>query len=361
MLINRDTVTIRPDAEDLERIDALVRAGLFPDRASATHFLLAEGVNRNNGVLDTIRNRAEEIHSARKQLCSRSGEAEASSSNLKCAIEALKESVARHEAEQQQTIQASARLYEQRQRAASEVIARVEEYVNRMATSSKDFDKAVAEYRLEVGRFTNDVVRLETDAAQSATVAGGTGAAGAIGGVGVATLAPTAALAIATTFGTASTGTAISALSGAAAANAALAWLGGGALAAGGGGIAAGSALLALAGPIGWSVAGTAVVGAAVFMYLRNRQLTETAGERRVAVEAGIRSLVATKHKIDGLANRIAEHADGCLADTRWLIEHAPADYQQFDVPQKERLAALVNHIRSLGKLIVERITNEHA
>ena len=361
MLINRDFVTIRPDAEDLERIDDLVRAGLFPDRASATDFLLAQGVKRNTAVLNTIRNSAEEIHSVKEQLLSENGEVEANSSNLKGAIEALEESVARHEAEQQQTIQASERLYQQRQRAASEVIARVEEYVNRMATSSKDFDKAVAECRLEVGRFTNDVVRLETDAAQSATAAGGTGAAGAIGGVGVATLAPTAALAIATTFGTASTGTAISALSGAAAANAALAWLGGGAIAAGGGGIAAGSALLALAGPIGWSMAGTAVVGAAVFMYLRNRQLTGTAGERRVAVEAGIRSLVATRHKIDGLANRIAEHADGCLADICWLIEHAPADYQQFDVPQKERLAALVNHIRSLGKLIVERITNEHA
>ena len=51
---------------------------------------------------------------------------------------------------------------------------------------------------------------------------------------------------IATTFGVASTGTAISTLSGAAATNAALAWLGGGALAAGGGGMAAGEAFLTL-------------------------------------------------------------------------------------------------------------------
>ncbi len=43
----------------------------------------------------------------------------------------------------------------------------------------------------------------------------------------------------------ASTGTAISSLSGAAATNAALAWLGGGSIAAGGGGVAAGSAILA--------------------------------------------------------------------------------------------------------------------
>jgi len=53
-------------------------------------------------------------------------------------------------------------------------------------------------------------------------------------------MAPTAAMWVATTFGTASTGTAISALSGAAAESAALAWLGGGTLAAGGGGMTAG-------------------------------------------------------------------------------------------------------------------------
>lgn len=77
-------------------------------------------------------------------------------------------------------------------------------------------------------------------------------------GIGLAVLGPTAAMGVATTFGVASTGVSISALSGAAATNAALAWLGGGALAAGGGGMAAGETLLALAGPIGWAIAGMA-------------------------------------------------------------------------------------------------------
>lgn len=54
----------------------------------------------------------------------------------------------------------------------------------------------------------------------------------------------------------ASTGTVISTLSGAAATNAALAWLGGG----GGGGMAAGEAFLALAGPVGWAIAGVALL-----------------------------------------------------------------------------------------------------
>jgi hypothetical protein len=50
--------------------------------------------------------------------------------------------------------------------------------------------------------------------------------------------------ALVSSFGTASTGTAIGTLSGAAMTNATLAWLGGGAVAAGGGGIAAGTAVL---------------------------------------------------------------------------------------------------------------------
>ena len=163
-------------------------------------------------------------------------------------------------------------------------------------------------------------------------------------------------MAVATTFGAASTGTAISALSGAAAANAALAWLGGGALAAGGGGMAAGSTLLALAGPVGWGVAGTAVLGSALFLRSRNRRYAAEATESRVKVEGEIRSLAAAMREIEGLRQQIGEHADGCLADLQWLTKYAPTDYQEFQNNQKERLAALINHIRSLGKFLSAQV-----
>ena len=361
MLMNRDAVTIRPDGDSLERIDELVQAEVFPDRASATAFLLAEGIKRNSEVFDSIRGRVKEIRALKEQMAGGSREVEASPFAVKKAAEQLKEAISRYEAEREKTIHAGERLHQQRGRAASEVIERVEAYVSTLARSSKEFDKAVAEYRQEVSRFADEVERLETDAAQTAMVAGGAGAAGAVAGVGVAALGPTAALAIATTFGTASTGTAISALSGAAAANAALAWLGGGALATGGGGMAAGGALLALAGPIGWTLAGTAVAGGALFLHLRYRYLAETARKKRIAVEAGIRSLIAKERKIVGLAQRIAEHANGCLAELGWLAAHGPNDYRKFDVPQKERLAALINHILSLGKLLGEKVENESA
>lgn len=102
--------------------------------------------------------------------------------------------------------------------------------------------------------------KIESDYKKATIKNAGAGTAGAALGVAVVTVGPTVAMGIATTFGVASTGTAISALSGAAATNAALAWLGGGALAAGGGGMAAGNALLALAGPVGWAIAGVALL-----------------------------------------------------------------------------------------------------
>jgi hypothetical protein len=71
-----------------------------------------------------------------------------------------------------------------------------------------------------------------------------TGISGLIGAVGAGASAQAAALWGVSTFASASTGTAITSLSGAAAQNAALAWFGGGSLAAGGGGVAAGSAVL---------------------------------------------------------------------------------------------------------------------
>lgn len=106
---------------------------------------------------------------------------------------------------------------------------------------------------------------IEASFEEAATESTGRGAVGVGAGVAVATLGPTAAMGVATTFGVASTGAAISSLSGAAATNAALAWLGGGTLAAGGGGMAAGSAFLALAGPAGWIIGGIAVLGAGLF------------------------------------------------------------------------------------------------
>lgn len=109
--------------------------------------------------------------------------------------------------------------------------------------------------------------KIENDYKEATVKNAGAGAAGVGVGVAVVTLGPTAAMGVATTFGVASTGAAISTLSGAAATNAALAWLGGGAIAIGGGGMAAGNAFLALAGPIGWAIAGVTLVASGLMFW----------------------------------------------------------------------------------------------
>ena len=175
---------------------------------------------------------------------------------------------------------------------------------------------------------------------------------GIAAGTGVAVLGPSAALAVATTFGTASTGTAISALSGAAASNAALAWLGGGALAAGGGGMATGSTLLALAGPVGLGVSAVILVGSGFFLNSRNKSYAKKATEVLVKVEAEIRSLQVARHQIGELHRRTVEHSSGCRAALTWLMSAASGDYGDFNDEEKEHLASLINHIRSLSELL---------
>ena len=43
-------------------------------------------------------------------------------------------------------------------------------------------------------------------------------------------------------------------------------------------------------------------------------------------------------------------HSAESLAELGWLRDHGPTDYRRFDREQKERLAALVNHVRALGE-----------
>ncbi len=116
------------------------------------------------------------------------------------------------------------KLHKLRQESSEMVIGDVENYVNTLANTPKEFDRTFSEFRVEYKTFHRILDQLKQEAEKVNLKAGGSAAAGVATGVGVAALAPTAAMAIATTFGTASTGTLISALSGAAANSAALAW-----------------------------------------------------------------------------------------------------------------------------------------
>ena len=268
------------------------------------------------------------------------------------ALKRLKIAVKEHELTREKVKQLSIDLFQQRQRASSEVIYATELYINVLANSPKEFNKAVSEFRYQVNCFLNTVQELERKSSVSTAVSAGSGAAGVAAGIGVAAFGPTAAIAIATTFGTASTGTAIASLSGAAATNAALAWLGGGALAAGGGGMAAGNALLAMAGPVGWTIGGVALVSSGVFMNINNAKIAEEATEKLFQVEEEIFSLQRVEQEIDKLASNTKKQASVCLATLDYFQRKAPKDYKLFSQKQKELLSSLINCILSLSKLL---------
>ncbi len=199
------------------------------------------------------------------------------------------------------------------------------------------------------------VEKIEIEYKKTEVKTAGKSAVGVGMGVTVVTLGPTAAMGIATTFGVASTGTAISALSGAAATNAALAWLGGGALAAGGGGMAAGNALLALAGPIGWTIAGVSLLTSCLMFFK-----TKSAKQRLENIYTLIsdRDIKSYELAIVELSERITRIIDesGKLNEAIAKIETFGTDYTKMTEAQQYELGAYVNLMEASTMLLVNPI-----
>lgn len=136
-------------------------------------------------------------------------------------------------------------------------------------------------------------------------------AGAALTGVPVAVTTAVGALA------TASTGTAISTLSGAAASNAVLAWLGGGAVAAGGGGVATGAAVLAT---ITWASAGVVAIASAgiIASAFYSKKYTEATKyladvkEYRSKMELGwtmMEGVIKRVEELDDITEKLTERA----------------------------------------------------
>ena len=183
----------------------------------------------------------------------------------------------------------------------------------------------------------------------------GVGAAGAGLGVAVVTMGPTVAMGVATTFGVASTGTAISTLGGAAATNAALAWLGGGALAAGGGGMAAGNAFLALAGPVGWAIAGVSLLASGLIFW---KSKSDKNHLENVFIAISERDIKSYELAIIELKERISRIIDenSKLTDAIGEIESFGLDYNKMSEAQQYTLGSYVNLMLSSTQLLVNPI-----
>jgi len=197
--------------------------------------------------------------------------------------------------------------------------------------------------------------KIEKDYKEAAVKNAGAGAAGAGVGVAVVTMGPTVAMGVATTFGVASTGTAISTLSGAAATNAALAWLGGGALAAGGGGMAAGEAFLALAGPVGWAIAGVALLASGLMFWKTKTDQGHIESVFTSISQRDVRSYDLAIVELNERIDRIIDESSK-LKDAIETIKTFGQDYNAMSEQQQYELGSYVNLMSSSTQLLVNPI-----
>ena len=244
-------------------------------------------------------------------------------------------------------------LYKEREKALK-LVKLIEERINQLANTPKEFKVTLLKIEIEVENFKTKQQEIKKAEVEAKAAAGGSGAGATLSalGVAVATMGPTAAMSIATTFGVASTGTAISTLSGAAATNAALAWLGGGTLAAGGGGMSAGSAFLALAGPVGWTIAGVMLagsVGSGLYASHKNKETANKLIVERENLEKIIRKFNTMNSEVKALVETTNTQITGVIKAEKDLIG---SDYSQFSKDEKIQAGLLVNSTLTLAQLI---------
>lgn len=239
------------------------------------------------------------------------------------------------------------KLFFRRERAL-DLLGNVENLVNSIANHPKEFDAEIAEICVKKQNF-HDICKFAEDELKAAKQSAFSAGAGVAGGAAVASLAPTAAVWVATTFGTASTGTAISTLSGAVATKAALAWLGGGAIAAGGGGVAAGEALLALAGPIGWSIAGATLLTSIVLFAVKKNKLNKDKEKVIESVLSNTERIRELDAKVIALLEKTDAMREGLQSQYTEALEHYGKSFRKIDRKGQALLASLVNNAKSLA------------
>lgn len=245
-------------------------------------------------------------------------------------------------------------LYQSRLRSI-DLLDLATDLVNSIANTPKSFVQDIEEVSHSKQSFKESEAFAHEEL-NSARKSAASASAGVTAGMAIASITPSAAIWVATTFGTASTGAAISTSSGAAATNATMAWLGGGALAAGGGGMAAGNAFLALAGPIGWSIAGATLLTSIALFVEKHHKIAKEKHEELLSVKRNTEALRETSAAIGALKTQ----TDALREElSRYFISACRlhgADYLSLSDDEKLALGSLVNNAKSLGSLIVEKV-----
>ena len=235
-------------------------------------------------------------------------------------------------------------LYMERTRALDS-IAFVETVINSIVGRPQKYNCELDEIRENCKKFKDGCDFAEHALKEARSAAAGAGASAAF-------MAPTAVTWITTTFGTASTGEAISILSGASETNAAMAWLGGEET--------AGEALLALAGPIGWNIAGGTLLSSIVIFTAKITKLNKQKNEEIQAIKQNIELVREMDGKIGQILDNTVSIRNGLNDMLKMSLPMYGADYLSLGDDQKQRLGALINNTKALAALFGKTIGEEN-
>lgn len=118
--------------------------------------------------------------------------------------------------------------------------------------------------------------------------------------------------------------------------------------------MAAGEFFLALAGPIGWGIAGALGLGGGILAIRNNKRTAEKAEEMLCEIKPKIADL---ERKLQELRNLYTETEKLLPAiEINKVCKDFPKNYCDFTDDQKLKLGALINFTRAMGKLINRRI-----
>ena len=122
--------------------------------------------------------------------------------------------------------------------------------------------------------------------------------------------------------------------------------------------MSAGSALLALAGPVGWSIAGATLLSSILLFASKRTKLNKQKNEEIQAVKKNIE----TVRELDGEIGLILSETAGIRTGLNDMLTTALSlfgtDYLTLDDGQKQLLGALVNNTKALSAMF-ERTVGE--
>lgn len=219
------------------------------------------------------------------------------------AISKLEVACKRYENRSKRVIDLAEDLHVLRINTSELILGEVENYINALANTPKEFDRTISEYRVEFESFSGVITQAKS-------------------------VGPNATLA--TRIGLGILGVRLSGLSG----------LG----------------VVGLATPVGLIIGAGALLTAGLMTNSKNKKIAQEADAQRKSVLKQDAVLKVAETELNHLLDLTIKHTSGVEELLTSLCESAPMNYQTFSEENKEELGSLINHIHSLSALLNKRI-----